>query len=41
MQEENHIYHKCGHLDITGTILETPERKEEDIREKENDNIYL
>lgn len=41
MQEEKDIYHKCGHLDTAGTILETPERKEEDRRVKENYNIYL
>lgn len=41
MQEEKDIYRKCGHLDTAGTILETPQRKEEDVREKENYNIYL
>ena len=41
MQEEKDIYHKCRHLDTAGTILETPERKEKHIREKENYNIYL
>lgn len=35
------IYHKCGHLDTSGTILETPERKEEDIREKELQYLFM
>lgn len=36
MQEEKDIFNKCGHLDTAGTIPETPERKEEDTREKGN-----
>lgn len=35
------LHHKCGHLDTAGTILETPERKEEDKGERELQYLFM
>lgn len=41
MQEEKDIYHKRGHLDTAITILETPQRKEEDKGQKELQYLFI